>query len=309
MKKKPVIVVAALVSAVVLFTTVFMSTSDTDREIMLYNFTRVTQNFNSFMSVEQTISNYEVFKEDTVLGSTETVPSDPYLPGIAGGTSISGVIPKFDGNNLDSALAEKYGESTASSAWTTENVGGNIYVKQMQSCGKFTMISDESSNTMSGAGCMWFACSQAASTWSGTLIGVEDLLTNVGYTVTYNESIGSYTTDKPLPFIGSHSGKKFPNGNPCTVDGVLSTVGISTSDNSSIDIDKLNSGFYLVHASKDSDHLLSSGNGLQHWFLIVGTDDSGNYLIANGSGAAGKSHSCSIDYTNSKLDHCYYIEY
>lgn len=214
----------------------------------------------------------------------------------------------FDSSNVDSAIAShcsSWGSKT--SDWTYYNHGGSVYIWENQN-GSWGNVKEPGGSTMQGAGCMWFVLSCAKSNVSGTVYGVEDILTDCGYTAKV-DSAGSWSVSPKLPCVGQDSGKSLTDGTKCTIIAIGNKIGLnieadkgSLPNSSSLD---LNNNVYLCHVKNDNNLVIASGSMKQHWFLLVGSDGT-NYQLANVKN--GKEIISINTMNNLEIDHCYKIK-
>lgn len=191
-------------------------------------------------------------------------------------------------------------------AWKVQESAGKFFVIEKQSGNWWGTVGNKG-NTLSGAGCMWFATAALYSAISEEPVSVADLLKSVGFKVRYNKA-GQYFTDPVIETIGTNktSGYKYPNGMmPCPESIMTSYSGKAVSDSVKPDRSKIQSGkcVYLVHAAKDTALKVSGGG--EHWFVITGYDSSSNlYNLINC-----KTSSCDADYVDSHLNHAYAVDF
>lgn len=261
------------------------------------------------LSLGQAVGLKEEEMQDVIGGGTTGGSNGPD-GGDSGGGGIGSNQPKWDAATIDKALKDKYNGTTINpnDTWKKQQYGRAVYITQKQGYKGWQTVKNDSNQSLKSAGCMWFACSSAASIATGKVIGVEDLLKAVGYTVNHNN--GTFTINGMLPCVGMDSGKKYANGTKATPTALLSTVGVSCSeDKGSIPTNvNYSNSILLIHCKNDNEGKLSSGG--QHWFLIVG-EDNGKYVIVEGSGSAAGSNGsvgfCDKSYVHSKLNHCYVV--
>lgn len=190
---------------------------------------------------------------------------------------------KFTAESITGLIEQANGETGGNTDFKSLTLNGSVYVNVRQTR-DWATVQATSGSVVSSHGCMLFACAAAKSNLAGELYGVQNLLQDLGYTVSVNNA-GNFSVSPKLPCVGLDSSKKYANGTTaCTPQSIFGTLGISCS------ADKGNAfvydnGIWLIHISNDSSHYFSSSGS--HWFLIVGADND-YYYVVNGSGKAGE---------------------
>ena len=266
----------------------------------------------SFSKTQQFLRTYIMQTGDATIGMTlglsdediNELINNPGGSGGSGGGGTNGVTTPWDATTINTAIAEHCtswgGYDTAN--WSTQEINGVYYPRQLQSKALFSGVQNTANQTIKGKGCMWYAMQTIVSAKSGELWGIEDLLTKVGYTVTYSN--GVMTTNTKLPCVGLDSSKVYADGSTtATPDAILNATGKVTcsgdkgSDSSQIDSSKI----CLVHITGEPTPRQMSSGG-EHWFLIVG-ESGNNYIIANDP-----STQVSKDRLHQYLNHLYIID-
>lgn len=172
--------------------------------------------------------------------------------------------------------------------WETQSASGPW--------GSFT----PNSKSMGEAGCFFYASAALVGAEKGKVYTVENLLTDLGATVSYDAS---------GVFIVNNSPLKTLDGSVDLLNKILSNSGCgkTVKDVSSIDESKLANGtMYIIHATKktgSSTKLYSTSGAGMHWTAIVGITKDGKYMVL-GNGKRGVE----IDSSNfSNLNHIYEV--
>lgn len=156
------------------------------------------------------------------------------------------------------------------------------------------------SKSMGKAGCFFYASAALVGAEKGKVYTVENLLTDLGATVSYDTS---------GVFVVNNSPIKDLSGSVDLLNKILSSSGCgkTAKDVSSINESKLANGtMYIIHAKGSvgsSTELYSTGGAGEHWTAVVGITKDGKYIVlCNGDRGA------EIDSSNfSKLNHIYEV--
>lgn len=156
------------------------------------------------------------------------------------------------------------------------------------------------SKSLGKAGCFFYASAALVGAEKGKVYTVENLLTDLGATVSYDAS---------GVFVVNNSPIKDLSGSVGLLNKILSSseCGKTAKDVSSIDSSKLVNGtMYIIHAKGSvgsSTKLYSTGGAGEHWTAVVGITKDGKYLVL-GNGSRGVE----IDSSNfNKLNHIYEV--
>lgn len=245
-------------------------------------------------------------------GYTDPVTGDPMNTPTSGST-----ITPWSSSNWSEAVAthnmnyESTGTILKTDGWSYES--GSGFLKQSQSSGSYWSSAGTSGNTLKDYGCLWFSLATIVTNVTGEVYGVENLLADVGYSISFVN--GKWKVTPNIGKVGVYPSYMHPGGTgdvPATAKDILSkcTAGISVSNN--LDFDELenatfdNGELYLVHIQNDTSHNMAAAPANEHWFIIYGKDNT-NFFIANGAGNAKTSGVGSIEYAEGKLNHIYKV--
>lgn len=156
------------------------------------------------------------------------------------------------------------------------------------------------SKSLGKAGCFFYATAALVGAEKGKVYTIENLLTDLGATVSYDAS---------GVFVVNNSPIKDLSGSVGLLNKILSNSGCgkTAKDVSSINESKLANGtMYIIHAKGSigsSTKLYSTGGDGEHWTAVVGITKDGKYLVL-GNGSRGVE----IDSSNfNKLNHIYEV--
>ena len=260
----------------------------------------LTLALNTGMSQEEAEEFYEEIKQPEV----ET-PESP--------DSNNGSPTPWDSSDPDAAITTHcnswgYPRTVGNSnTWQIVNHSSGTYIWQTQ--GSLWTEIGSGSSSLKSAGCMYFCISAAICNTKGVVFGVEDMLKELGYTVSFQSNPPKFKTAEQMSYVGNHPGYKHPDGTDASLLALLDKFGLQHSDDGEIiDESKLSSGMYLCHVKDETANRLSSSSSNEHWFLIVGADGQ-DYELANINLQKIK---CDKGYVNglngtSKMNHCVYI--
>lgn len=133
-----------------------------------------------------------------------------------------------------------------------------------------------SSASMRGAGCFFYATAALVGAENGKVYTIENLLTDLGGTVSYDASGVFIVTNSPISDL---------DGSIDLLNKILSKSGCGKTAKvvSSIDESKLaNGAMYLIYATKkagSSTNLYSVNGAGSHWTAVVGITKEGKYIV------------------------------
>lgn len=136
-------------------------------------------------------------------------------------------------------------------------------------------------DSVAKSGCFLYASAALVGAEMGKVYTIENMITDLGGTVTVDSSGVFRVSNSPLTNIGGDLSK---------LNKILSSSGCgkTATSVSSIDESKLRNGtMYVIYATKangSSTKLYSTGGQGMHWTAVVGVSSSGKYIVlGNGS--------------------------
>jgi hypothetical protein len=161
------------------------------------------------------------------------------------------------------------------------SIDGHDYVWESQRTGAWSSFAPNG-DSVASAGCFLYASAALVGAEMGRVYTIENLLTDLGGTVTTDAS-GMFTvSNSPISRVG---------GDISTLNRILSSSGCGKTATtvSSIDGNKLANGtMYLIYATRangSSTNLYSTSSSWgAHWTAVVGVSSSSKYIVlCNGS--------------------------
>lgn len=205
------------------------------------------------------------------VGVTETVPVA--LPGITNNNTAV-LSPDTPWAEQRAALASSGAPSDAyyQNYLNIVNIDGNNYIYEVQGAANYSeMISASGKNTVSSAGCFYFAAAAAATYLRGTVYTVENAIEAQGYDITVDNK-GIFRCDKWVDL----------NGSQPRLETILRAAGVNAKVTpvSAVSLEELQAGYsYIIyaHSSAGSSNQLRHGEG--HWTYIPCATRSGEPIV------------------------------
>lgn len=232
------------------------------------------------------LSSYTRETGDTSLAVSVGIPEDEVWSVLPNGDQSTPFNNHFNSQAFDEQVRllkedRSYNNSYYSTMLIVKEVDGVKYAYENQTTGAWTSYSPGSSS-MSGYGCFYYASAALVGAEKGSVYTIEQLLTDLGGTVTVNSN-GSFVVN-PSPISNL-------NGSIGQLNTILNAAGTGKSASvvNSIDESKLASGtMYIIYATAaagSSTNLYNPNSAGMHWTAVVGV--SGNDYIVLGNGGRG----------------------
>lgn len=253
--------------------------------------------------------------QNPITGEPEQNPQDPNAP-TQNLTQVGGPPVVWTSSNWQEAVAEhnRQYESTGADLKTDGwSYGSNGFLKQNQSTGSYWGSAGRTGNTLMDKGCMWFTLATIVTNVTGNVYGVENLLVDVGYTVSFSNK--KWQVSPTIIKVGQDSAHRHPGGTgtvPSTPYDILAACNAGISVSSNLNFSELENctfsdgEMFLVHIADDTEGRMASTTNREHWFIIYGKSGT-DFLIANGGGSARNSGKGDIAYARTHLNCIYKV--